>query len=1053
MALAKTTRPTLAPTTVARPRLFRLLDRARRKPVTWVWGPPGAGKTTLVVSYLQARKVRTLWYQLDEGDADVATFFYYLGVAAPRRRRPLPLLTSQYRPGLALFARHYFRELYSRLTTCFTVVFDNYQEVPADSSLHDLFGQALPEIPAGGRVIFISRGEPPVAFSRHRANGKIDVLDGAQLRFTRAEASSLIRRLAPGPWPRETLRTLHESVDGWGAGLVLRLEQLRREPRAATGPVERSSELLFDYFAGEIFKRADVATQDVLLQTAFLPRITPSMAGSLTGQSTAGAILGALHKGNYFINKQAGHEPTYEYHPLFRDFLLSEAANTYPAPRLTTIRRTAATLLDGAGHIEAAAGLLRDAEDWEGLAQLIHRNAQKLLAQGRAQTLEEWLERIPAALFAEQPWLLVWRGIGWLAWHHAECQRDLEQAFTAFRQQGDTIGMFVAWSGIIFAYLSEGESVPLDRWIAMLDEIMAEAPEFPSKGAETRVAVAMLSAIAWRQPHHPRASAWARRAFELARRHPDRNLQAISASNWLYYQLEAGELSEAAVVVDEMRALMSTRDISPIVMVNASVSVVWWESLNALPSYRQTVARVLDLTLTTGMFYTSRHVALSAGLMGALSDADLETASQWLHELARDLHLLGPGFRFWYQSFVVWEALIRKDAAHAARAEPELLRLSSAGGRPLDEAVAHLLSAQLRHALGQEREAIGHLDCALEIAHTIRSSYIEFMARLCEAQLCLDGGQEVAGLQALAAAMTLGHEHSYVNSHVWIPAVMARLCARALEAGIEVDYARRLVQQRRLVTDDLAVTTDAWPWPIKIFTLGRFELLKAGEPIHFSRKVPRKPLALLKALITFGGRDVREALLMDALWPDAEGDAARVALASALHRLRALMGHEQAIVRQEGQLSLDPRSCWVDVWAVERLLGRAEAGQAESLRQAVNLYGGAFLAGQELELPQVTTLADTLRRRLLRQIARAARHCEEKDRQQAVDWYEQALRVDPCAEDSYRHLMEAYHKLGRAAEVAESYQRCRTALAAHRGTRPSLETEGLLKTLLPRRPA
>src|SRR5262249_42197803 len=157
---------------------------------------------------------------------------------------------------------------------------------------------------------------------------------------------------------------------------------------------------------------------------------------------------------------------------------------------------------------------------------------------------------------------------------------------------------------------------------------------------------------------------------------------AISASNWLYYQLEAGELSEAAVVVDEMRALMLTRDISPIVMVNASVPVVLWESLDALPSYRQAV---VDLKLTAGMVYTSRHVALSAGLLGALSDADLETASPWLRELARDLHLLGPGFRFWYQSFVVWEALIRKDAAHAARAEPELLRLSSASGRPLDE--------------------------------------------------------------------------------------------------------------------------------------------------------------------------------------------------------------------------------------------------------------------------------------------------------------------------------------------------------------------------------
>src|SRR5215467_5495651 len=127
--LAKTTRPTLA-TTVARPRLFHRLDRARRRPVTWVWGRPGAGKTTLVASYLRARKVRSLWYQLDEGDADVATFFYYLGLAAPRRRRPLPLLTSPFRPGLSLFARHYFRELFGRLPARFTAVFDNYQAVP-----------------------------------------------------------------------------------------------------------------------------------------------------------------------------------------------------------------------------------------------------------------------------------------------------------------------------------------------------------------------------------------------------------------------------------------------------------------------------------------------------------------------------------------------------------------------------------------------------------------------------------------------------------------------------------------------------------------------------------------------------------------------------------------------------------------------------------------------------------------------------------------------------------------------------------------------------------
>jgi DNA-binding SARP family transcriptional activator len=84
---------------------------------------------------------------------------------------------------------------------------------------------------------------------------------------------------------------------------------------------------------------------------------------------------------------------------------------------------------------------------------------------------------------------------------------------------------------------------------------------------------------------------------------------------------------------------------------------------------------------------------------------------------------------------------------------------------------------------------------------------------------------------------------------------------------------------------------------------------------------------------------------------------------------------------------------------------------------------------------------------LLRQIVRAARQCEENDRQQVVDWYERALRVDPCAEDVYRSLMKAYHALGRSAEVEESYRRCRVALATHRGTTPSLETDGLLKAL------
>ena len=209
--------------------------------------------------------------------------------------------------------------------------------------------------------------------------------------------------------------------------------------------------------------------------------------------------------------------------------------------------------------------------------------------------------------------------------------------------------MFLAWAGMIFAYLSEGVLIPMDRWIALLDDIMQDAPAFPSKGVEARVATAMLVATTMRQPSHPQAAHWAERAIEVARRHPDPFTRAIAAVAWFHHQLQAGDLAKVAAVVDEMRTVMRARDVSPIAAVNASMVVAWYEAATALPSYRRTVAQMLELAQTTGAFSSARHIALYGGLMGALSDGDLETSASWLQRAGTrrppsraDVSLLAP---------------------------------------------------------------------------------------------------------------------------------------------------------------------------------------------------------------------------------------------------------------------------------------------------------------------------------------------------------------------------------------------------------------------------
>lgn len=327
-----------------RRRLFRILDtvyKAHR--IAWLAGPPGAGKTTLVSSYVEARGLPCLWYQIDAGDDDIASFFHYfnqaLQVASPRNRKPLPCLTPEDLPTLGVFARRYFQAVFLRFPYRSVWVFDNYQTLRADSPLHDLLRDCLSELPASVNLVFISRHDPPAAFARWQVHHQMTLLDAPILKLTLDEAAGIVRRLGDTSLQDEAIRQIHERTDGWAAGTVLFLES---ERRASNGFYTATPQTLFDYFAGEIFRHMDTHTRRILLESALLPTMTVPSVMQLTGDAKSALLLADLARRNYFTIKRGDNEgrgrmmrkPAYQFHALFRDFLLRELKGVYPINHL-----------------------------------------------------------------------------------------------------------------------------------------------------------------------------------------------------------------------------------------------------------------------------------------------------------------------------------------------------------------------------------------------------------------------------------------------------------------------------------------------------------------------------------------------------------------------------------------------------------------------------------------------------------------------------------------------------------------------------------------------
>jgi LuxR family transcriptional regulator, maltose regulon positive regulatory protein len=418
---------------LSRPRLYTQLDDARDCKVVVVSAPAGFGKTTLVASWLLARRCndsecadaqcggfQAAWLSLDERENNFAAFAANLAGALQSCCRCLSLdvadlLQLPAVPPVSTVAHTLIEDL-ARLPHPITLTLDDYHVI-REPAIHELLRLLVDYSPDHFRLILIARHDPPLPIARLVLQGKARQIRMNELRFDSEEAYSFLDLVLGEAVPREARAAAVEQAGGWIAHLGLAAILLRQSLELA--PLESARNLAVSYLIDDLLATAPSEVRTFLLATSVLERFCAPLASALLAQSRGpsrllapangrqpGEVFRQVVEEGLFLAQLDATRTWHRYHDLFRELLLQSLRSEYPGEELR-LRRRAFEWLKSQGYVEEALAQAQALQDEQGVADLVEAHVLQALERYEWQTVGRWLDLLAPEIVRRRPTLLL----------------------------------------------------------------------------------------------------------------------------------------------------------------------------------------------------------------------------------------------------------------------------------------------------------------------------------------------------------------------------------------------------------------------------------------------------------------------------------------------------------------------------------------------------------------------------------------------------------------------------------------------------------------------
>ena len=1036
---------------VRRPRLNSHIDAAVGGKGTLIAAPAGYGKTTLAVDWLETSDFATVWLSLDGWDDDLPAFTRALGAAISQRFDiDVPLGDERFWQPRTVAA--VLINTIAAQDDYVVLVLDDVHAVESSEEIMAALGYVLERAPENLHVVMTSRTRPPVpSLSRLIARREVATIGAADLAFTPREVRELLGTLGR-PVSEDEAETLFERTEGWAAAIILGAGTADVQPRRAevdgeiaaggigsiAGPNVGLS--LADYVQGEALATVPEDLRKFLRKVSLLPIWTPALCNDVTGRRDSERLLKEAASRVLFLTQHTDEPPMYRCHQLMRSLLMQQFRTEDPAGFVETGRESADALARF-GMLNEAVELLFDLEEWNEAAERLEEIGPRLVQQGQARALAEWIDRLPRDARARRPGLQVWRArASFKLKEFDEALRLVDDVVRRLRDDGDS-------RAIVQALFVRGETQRLkgynDEALATFGE--ARALLESSADDDLQLAGDVLRNIGVTHTLNGDLDV-AIDELEEARRLLEQvgDLQGIGNTCGTLaqcYSMRGEPLQALGALQRAQSAFERAGNSFDLGMTLNNTGMVYYEIgeyEQALQVYERGVRLVRGTGEASAEAFMMAGIAETHRAMGRLDES--LAAYQEVRPLAENLQI--P-----YLMIEVTEGLALTRLG-LGQGEEAIQLAKSVAPKPADApariAQHALVDAQIALERGDAAPALKSLDIAWKQFEIADNRHHMAIAAFLRGRALFASHQPRRAMSEIERVSRLTEKLGYrrflrpfaAGAKEMIDYALVRHVADGLLSGLTDEHPAGA----QGVADDAPAVDPGMLPAVRAFAFGRGSVLVGERQVSDLEWRSEKSKEMFFFLLS-RQEPVSKDEIFAALWPDLPESKCNSNFHSSLYRLRRAIYHECVIREAGGAYAVNPKGVFLsDLDAFNRSMLEAEGAsdelRADKLEAAVALYKGAFLASTYSEW------AEPIRRELedryieaLNELA--STRLKSGAFEEALALFKSLESIDAYSEAAAYGVMRCQISLNDGASAMRHYRRFRQLLRDELEEEPS----------------